>query len=255
MSADVFKQHGECGEQRTDPIFIVGLPRAGSTLIEQILASHSMVDGTMELHNILSMVAKLRSSGQPYPQILSEIDSDYYKRFGEQYLEQTQVYRAGAARFIDKMPNNFVHIGLIKLILPNAKIIDARRHPMACCFSGFKQLFGEGQEFTYSQENIGRYYAAYVRIMDHWDNVLPGHVLRVRHEDLINDLEGEVRRILNYCELPFEQSCIDFHKTELVIKTPSSEQVRQPIFRSAMDQWKHFERHPNPLKEQVGHLL
>ena len=248
---DLFKRLKEVGEQRDDPIFIVGLPRAGSTLLEQILASHSQVDGTMELHNILGLASRLQGPTNQYPQILSELKHSYFTRFGEQFLKETQDYRAGAPFFIDKMPNNFLHIGLIKLILPNAKVIDARRHPMACCFSGFKQLFGDGQDFTYGLENIGRYYSSYVELMNHWDSVLPGFVLRVQHEDVIDDLEGQVRRILDFCGLPFEQKCIEFHKTERTIKTPSSEQVRQPIYRSGLDQWKNFEAHLGPLKNAL----
>ncbi|WP_026375201.1 tetratricopeptide repeat-containing sulfotransferase family protein [Aestuariibacter salexigens] len=245
----LFEHHGGAGCSDDAPIFIVGLPRAGSTLLEQILASHSQVDGTMELHNILSLAARLQKRG--YPQGMAELPSDYLRRFGEQFIEQTQVYRQGAAYFIDKMPNNFMHVGLIKLILPNAKVIDARREPMACCFSGFKQLFGEGQEFTYSLNAIGRYYQAYVKLMKHWDKVLPGFVLRVQHEDVIDDLEGQVRRILDYCGLPFEQSCLYYYNTERTIKTPSSEQVRQPIFRSAMQQWQHFDDHLTELKSAL----
>lgn len=222
------------GDPASDPIFIVGLPRSGSTLLEQILASHSQVDGTMELHNILGLVARLRGQSSEYPGLLNDLDLAYFQRFGEQYLNETRVYRGNAPLFIDKMPNNFVHIGLIKLILPNAKIIDARRDPMACCFSGFKQLFGEGQEFSYSLENIGRYYAAYLKMMEHWDRVLPNFVLRVQHEEVIEDLPSQVERILDFCGLPFEQQCIDFHQTQRVIKTPSSEQVRQPIYRLSL---------------------
>lgn len=253
-NVDLFNKLGDVGDPSLEPIFIVGLPRAGSTLLEQILASHSQVDGTMELHNILGLASRLQGQANRYPTILPELEKPYFKRFGEQFLQDTQVYRSGAPFFIDKMPNNFLHIGLIKLILPNAKIIDARRHPMACCFSGFKQLFGDGQDFTYGLENIGRYYRSYVKLMDHWNTVLPGFVLRVQHEQVIDDLEGQVRRILNFCGLPFEQQCIDFHKTQRTIKTPSSEQVRQPIYRSGLDQWKNFEAHLQPLKEVLDQL-
>lgn len=250
---ELFARLKEAGEQSPDPIFIVGLPRAGSTLLEQILASHSQVDGTMELHDILGLASKLQGQKNQYPQMLADLDDSYFARFGQKYLQDTQVYRAGAPFFIDKMPNNFLHIGLIKLILPNAKIIDARRDPMACCFSGFKQLFGDGQEFSYGLEEIGRYYRAYEQLMTHWDTVLPGFVLTVQHETLIDDLHGQVERILDFCGLPFEQQCIDFHKTERAIKTPSSEQVRQPIYRSGMEQWKHFDAHLGPLKKVLNH--
>ncbi|MEP2650580.1 MAG: sulfotransferase, partial [Paraglaciecola sp.] len=242
-----FESHKNVGDNNPAPIFILGLPRAGSTLLEQILASHSQVDGTMELHNILGLAAKLSSSKGGYPHIVSEVDNTYFARFGQQFIEQTQCYRQGAAFFIDKMPNNFMHIGLIKSILPNAKVIDARRDPIACCFSGYKQLFAEGQEFSYDLENMAHYYQSYESLMKHWEEVLPGFVLRVQHEDVIEDLEGEVRRILDFCQLPFETNCLDFHKTKRSIKTPSSEQVRQPINSAARDQWKNFEKNLSPL--------
>jgi tetratricopeptide (TPR) repeat protein len=256
-SSELFSQRGKLGLDDPAPIFIVGLPRAGSTLLEQILASHSMVDGTMELHNILGLALRLRGRGTEdnvkYPANLSELDTDYFQRFGQQFINDTQVYRAGAPFFIDKMPNNFLHIGLIRLILPRAKIIDARRHPMSCCFSGFKQLFGEGQDFSYSQEDVGRYYRDYEKLMAHWDEVLPGFVLRVQHEDVVQDLEGQVRRMLDFCDLPFEQNCVDFHQTQRAIKTPSSEQVRQPIYTSGLTQWQHYEPYLQPLKAALGH--
>ncbi len=253
---ELFENRPAVGFDGRDPIFIVGLPRAGSTLLEQILASHSLVDGTMELHNILALAQRLRGrqaeSSSRYPRVLHELDDDYFRRFGEQYIEQTRVYRGAAPLFIDKMPNNFVHIGLIRLILPNAKVIDARRSPMACCFSCFKQLFGEGQEFTYGLPDVGRYYRSYVRLMDHWDEVLPGFVLRVMHEDVVDDLETQVRRILDFCGLPFEENCVHFHRTERNIRTPSSEQVRQPIFREGLEQWRRYEAHLGPLEEALG---
>ncbi|MFT5758634.1 MAG: tetratricopeptide (TPR) repeat protein [Alteromonadaceae bacterium] len=262
-TAELFENRGHLGLKLPDPIFIVGLPRAGSTLLEQILASHSQVDGTMELHNILGLASRLRgrsnnqSAGtsanqSQYPKNLSEINPDYFKRFGQQFIDETQIYREQAPLFIDKMPNNFLHLGLIKLILPNAKIIDARRSPMACCFSGFKQLFAEGQDFSYNLEDIGRYYQTYLKLMSHWDEVLPDFVLTVNHEDVVDDLEKEVRRILDFCGLPFEQSCLDFHKTKRNIKTPSSEQVRQPIYKSATEQWRYFEPYLTPLKKVLA---
>ena len=255
-TADLFGERQAVGYDVPDPIFIVGLPRSGSTLLEQILASHSMVDGTMELHDILSLARRLRgrkSKRAPrYPTILRDLDDDQFRRFGQHYIDNTRAYRAGAPFFIDKMPNNFPHVGLIRLILPNAKVIDARRHPMACCFSGFKQLFGEGQEFTYGLYEIGRYYKAYVRLMDHWDRVLPGFVLRVMHEDVVNDLEGQVRRMLDFCNLPFEEACIRFHETQRNIRTPSSEQVKQPIYRSALEHWRNYEQRLQPLRDALG---
>lgn len=253
---ELFEIRGSLGLDSHDPIFIVGLPRAGSTLLEQILASHSQVDGTMELHNILGLASRLsgRTSKKDsqYPQNLHHIDKTFFRRFGQQFIDETQIYRDKAPLFIDKMPNNFLHIGLIRLILPNAKIIDARRSPMACCFSGFKQLFAEGQNFTYSLEDIGLYYQSYIKLMTHWDEVLPGFVLKVEHEDVVNNLEREVRRILDFCGLAFEQSCVDFHKTSRTIKTPSSEQVRQPIYKNSTEQWRHFESHLTPLKRTLN---
>ncbi len=260
-NAEFFEQKQAVGFAAPDPIFIVGLPRAGSTLLEQILASHSMVEGTHELPNIIALAQRLRGSpnlidekgGTPnYPKILTELDDDYFRRFGEQFIEDTRIYRQDAAFFIDKNPNNFFHIGLIRLILPNAKVIDARRHPMSCCFSGFKQLFGQGQEFSYGLAQIGNYYREYVELMDHWNAVLPDFVLRVQHEDVVENLETEVRRMLEFCELPFEQNCVDFHKTERSVRTPSSEQVRQPIYKSALEQWRNYEPWLDPLKEALG---
>ncbi len=259
-TAAFFEKLDGAGHPAPDPIFIVGLPRAGSTLLEQILASHSQVEGTMELPNIIALAQRLRGSrnfakpdGKPnYPAVLGEIDRDYLRRFGEQFIEDTRVYRGGAPFFIDKNPNNFFHIGLIRTILPNAKVIDARRHPMACCFSGFKQLFGQGQEFSYGLADIGNYYREYLRLMAHWDAVLPGFVLRVQHEDVIEDLEGQVRRMLDFCGLPFEEACIEFHKTGRSVRTPSSEQVRQPIYRSGLEHWRHYEPWLTPLKQALG---
>jgi tetratricopeptide (TPR) repeat protein len=254
-TTELFENRGHLGLNVADPIFIVGLPRAGSTLLEQILASHSQVDGTMELHNILGLASRLRgrnTNENQYPKNLNEINQDYFKRFGQQFIDDTRVYREQAPFFIDKMPNNFLHVGLIRLILPNAKIIDARRSPMACCFSGFKQLFAEGQYFSYSLEDIGRYYQAYLALMAHWNKVLPDFVLTVNHEDVVDDLEKQVRRILDFCDLDFEQSCLEFHKTKRHIKTPSSEQVRQPIYKSATEQWRHFEQYLAPLKKALN---
>ncbi len=241
----------------TAPIFIVGLPRAGSTLLEQILASHSQVEGTAELAEIPQLVQRLagqeRNSAVPrYPQILTELSADQLRQFGEKFISDTAVYRTGKPYFIDKMPNNFRHLGLIRLILPNAKIIDARRAPMACCFSNFKQLFASGQEFTYSLDDIGRYYRNYLDLMEHWDRVLPGRILRVQYEDVVMDLESNVRRILAFCGLEFEPQCMKFYRTERSVRTASSEQVRQPIFKEGLDQWRHFEAWLGPLREALG---
>lgn len=245
------------GDPSDAPIFIVGLPRAGSTLVEQILASHSRVEGTLELPNIMALAHRLngrrRADEQEiYPDCLAGQPRDDFARFGREFLEETMVHRTGRPHFTDKMPNNFRHIGLIHLILPNARIIDARRDPMDCCFSGFKQLFAEGQEFTYGLEEVGRYYRGYERLMAHWDAVLPGKVLRVQYEDMIDDLEGQVRRILDHCDLAFEPACLDFHKTRRSVRTASSEQVRQPIYRTGMAQWRPFEPWLDPLKRALG---
>jgi len=259
-TAELFDAFRGAGSGCKDPIFVVGLPRAGSTLLEQILASHSQVDGTFELPNISTLAFRLdgrrRVDDDPrYPRVLSDLEPEKLKRFGQEFIEDTRIHRKGAPYFIDKMPNNFRHIGLIHLILPNAKIIDARRHPMACCFSGFKQLFATGQEFTYGLREIGTYYKDYVALMDHWDDVLPGKVLRVQYEDVVADLEGQVRRLLDYCKLPFEEACIDFHQTERSVRTPSSEQVRRPIYKSGLEQWRNFEAWLDPLKAALGDVL
>ena len=253
-----FAERAGWGVDDPAPIFVLGLPRSGSTLIEQILASHSMVEGTQELPDIQRIVHELQGRelnfDEPlYPGVLPELDAAAVRRFGEQYIADTMPNRAlGRPYFIDKMPNNFRHVGLIHLILPNARIIDARREPMACCFSNFKQLFAQGQEFTYGIEDIARYYRTYLDLMAHWDAVLPGRVLRVQHEDVIDDLGGSVRRILDHCGLPFEQACIEFHKSKRSVRTPSSEQVRQPIFRDGLDQWKNYEPWLQPLREALG---
>ena len=241
------------------PLFIVGLPRSGSTLIEQILASHSQVEGTMELADIPRLVQELQgresvTTAPLYPAVLANLKDADFKRMGHAYLDDTRVYRRGRPIFIDKMPNNFRHIGLIHLMLPDAGIIDARREPLACCFSNFKQLFASGQQFTYSLSDIARYYDKYVELMAHWDEVLPGRVLRVQHEDVVADLESSVRRMLDYCGLPFEAGCVEFHKTKRTVHTASSEQVRRPINREGLDQWRHFEPWLGPLKEALGIL-
>ena len=254
-----FASRSGWGCQDRDPIFIVGLPRAGSTLLEQILASHSMVEGTMELADVGTIVVELEghtnsNAHHAYPKLLETLTAEDFARLGEKYIRDTRIYRTNKPFFIDKMPNNFRHIGLIHLMFPNAKIIDARRESMACCFSNFKQLFATGQEFTYSMEDIARYYRTYVELMDHWDTVLPKRILRVQHEDVVDNLEGNVRRILDYCELPFEAACVEFYKTQRSVRTASSEQVRQPIFRDSLDQWRHFAAWLEPLKVALGDL-
>ncbi|THD65952.1 tetratricopeptide repeat-containing sulfotransferase family protein [Phenylobacterium sp.] len=245
------------GAPARDPIFILGLPRSGSTLLEQILASHSQVEGTQELSDIQRLVLELQGrdpdrDNPRYPAALADLSANDVAALGGRYLADTAVYRTDRPVFIDKMPNNFRHIGLIHLMLPNARIIDARREPMACCFSNLKQLFAQGQEFTYSFEDLARYYRTYLELMAHWDAALPGRVLRVHHEDVVDDLEGSVRRILDYCGLPFEQPCVEFHKTRRSVRTPSSEQVRQPIFRDGLDQWKAYEPWLGPLRDTLG---
>jgi tetratricopeptide (TPR) repeat protein len=243
-----------------DPIFIVGLPRSGSTLIEQILASHSQVEGTQELPDIQRMVIEMQGRDPDldyprYPGALAELSRADVEALGRRYIEDTRVFRSDRPRFIDKMPNNFRHVGLIGLMLPHAKIIDARRDPMSCCFSNLKQLFAHGQEFAYSIEDIARYYRTYLELMEHWDAVLPGRVLRVQHEDVVDDLETSVRRILAFCGLEFEPGCVEFHRTSRSVRTPSSEQVRQPIFRDGLDQWRRYAAWLNPLEQALGDAL
>jgi len=257
---DFFSRRQGVGDKSYDPIFILGLPRAGSTLLEQILASHSCVEGTQELADIPRIVLEFQGrdpdlANPRYPRVLANLDSGEFLRLGEKYLADTRAYRTNKPFFIDKMPNNFRHIGLIHLMLPNAKIIDARREPMACCFSNLKQLFASGQEFTYSTEDIARYYRTYLDLMHHWDEALPGKILRVLHEDVVDDLAGNVRRILDFCGLDFEPDCVEFYKSERSVRTASSEQVRQPIFREGLDQWKNYEPWLGTLKDALGDAL
>ncbi len=254
---EFFAARAGWGEPDPAPIFIVGLPRSGSTLLEQILASHSQVEGTQELPNVQQIVATLRGRdpdpGNPrYPRVLTELSADEVRTLGQRYLDGTRPYRTGKPFFIDKMPNNFRHLGLIRLMLPNAKIIDARREPMACCFSNLKQLFANGQEFTYSVDDIARYYRTYLELMRHWGQVLPGWVLHVQHEDVVEDLEGSVRRMLEFCGLTFEPQCVEFHKTQRSVRTASSEQVRRPLNRDGLEQWRHFETWLGPLRAALG---
>ena len=253
---ELFQNLGDGGYKTTDPIFILGLPRAGSTLIEQILASHSMIDGTLELPNILSIAQNLRGDDiygklGNYPKSLKSLTQKQRKDFGKDFINDTRMHRNDAPMFTDKMPNNFRHIGLIHLIMPNAKIIDARRYPLDCCFSMFKQLFAQGQEFTYGLEEAGNYYKSYVKLMNHWDKVLPNKILRVNNEDVIDDLEGQVKRILSFLEVPFEENCISFYETDRSVRTASSEQVRQPINKKGMGRWKPYAKHLKPLLESL----
>ncbi|MDB5467736.1 MAG: repeat domain protein [Phenylobacterium sp.] len=261
FSAGFFAERAGQGDPAADPIFIVGLPRAGSTLIEQILSSHSQVEGTQELPDIIAIARRIgresRKAGKgAYPEALAGLPADALAALGAEYLARAQVHRKlGRPFFIDKMPNNFAHIGLIQLILPTAKIIDARRHPLGCCFSGFKQHFAQGQAFTYDLEDIGRYYADYVALMDHFDAVLPGRVHRLHYERMVADPEAEVRRLLDHCGLPFEAACLKFYENDRAVRTASSEQVRQPIFTDATDHWRRFEPWLGPLKASLGTVL
>ena len=257
---EFFKDLGKGGHNTKDPIFILGLPRAGSTLIEQILASHSMIDGTLELPNILSIAQSLRGDdvyGKEgnYPKSMRSLTLEQRESLGKGYVEDTRMHRKDAPMFTDKMPNNFRHIGLIHLIMPNAKIIDARRYPLDCCFSMFKQLFAQGQEFSYGLAEAGSYYKSYVRLMSHWDKVLPGKILRVNNEDIIDDLEGQVKRMLDYLEIPFEEECITFYETDRSVRTASSEQVRRPINKEGMERWKPYSKHLKPLVDSLGREL
>lgn len=250
-----FEERQGQGCPAADPIFILGLPRAGSTLLEQILSSHSQVEGTMELPDLPHIAARLGPVAQ-WPSRLANAAPDELREMGEMFLERTRIQRkTDKPFFIDKLPNNWLHIGLIQLILPNARIIDARRHPMACCFSNFKQHFARGQGFTYSLEDIGRYYADYVDFMAHFDRVLPGRVVRVFHEAMVDDSEAEIRRLLAALGLPFEENCLRFWETERAVRTASSEQVRRPIFKEGTEQWKIFEPWLDPLKVALGPVL
>jgi Flp pilus assembly protein TadD len=261
FTREFFAERAGWGCPAPDPIFVVGLPRSGSTLIEQILASHSQVEGTMELPDVAILARAIggrttRAEGTAYPRALAKFSAEEMAAFGERYLKQTRVQRKTSAPiFIDKMPNNFAHIGFIHVMLPNAKIVDARRHPLGCCLSGFKQHFARGQTFTYDLTEIGRYYRDYVELMAHFDEVLPGRVHRVFYENMIEDTEGEVRRLLEYCGLPFEEATLKFHGNQRAVRTTSSEQVRRPINRDGMDQWKHYEPWLGPLEAALGEVL
>jgi tetratricopeptide (TPR) repeat protein len=261
FSPEFFAARAGFGAAAQDPIFIVGLPRAGSTLLEQILSSHSAVEGTMELPDIAMLAAKvggkkLRGEGAKYPQILESLSAEQCLELGELYLKQTRIQRkTDAPFFIDKMPNNFAHVGFIHLILPRARIVDARRHPLGCCFSAFKQHFARGQSFTYDLEELGRYYGDYVELMAHFDAVLPGRVHRVFYENMVTDTESEVRRLLEYCGLPFEDACLRFYQNERAVRTASSQQVRQPIFRDAVEHWRNYEPWLGALKLSLGSVL
>jgi tetratricopeptide (TPR) repeat protein len=261
FTRDYFAARQGAGAPARDPIFIVGLPRAGSTLIEQILSSHSAIEGTVELPDIPQIARELigrdaKAHEGRFFEALAELDGAKLRTLGERYLESTRIHRKrGLPFFIDKMPNNCLYVGLIQLILPNAKIIDARRHPLGCCFSAFKQHFARGQGFTYSLTDLGRYYRDYVELMRHFDTVLPGRVHRVFYEAMVEDTEAETRRLLEYCGLPFETQCLRFYENARPVRTASSEQVRQPIFKDGMDHWRNFEPWLDPLKRELGPML
>jgi tetratricopeptide (TPR) repeat protein len=258
FDAAFFAAHAGSGASSPAPIFIVGLPRSGSTLIEQILASHPGVEGTMELPNVLNIVAQfndLAAARDGYPETVGRATVAQLGALGERYLEETAPLRSGRAHFTDKLPNNFSHVGLIHAMLPNATIIDARRHPMDACFSTFRQYFAEGQTFSYDLGDLGRYYRCYLSLMDHWDAVLPGKVLHVAYEQLVEDTEASVRRLLAHCRLPFDAACLRFHQTQRPVRTASAEQVRQPIYTSAVGYWRHFARELEPLKRALGDCL
>ena len=261
LTTEFFAARQTQGCPSQDPIFIVGLPRSGSTLLEQILASHPLVEGTQELPDLPAIARRLsgrktRSGQTDYPEIMAQLDGAALRALGEEYLSATRIQRKTARPFfIDKMPNNWLHCGLIQLILPNAMIIDARRHPLACCWSGFKQHFARGQHFTYDLADIGAYYRDYVRLMAHFDRVLPGRIHRVIYETVVDNLEQEVRRLLDYCGLPFDAGCLAFHRTERSVRTASSEQVRQPLYRDGIDAHRHYEPWLEPLKQALGPVL
>jgi tetratricopeptide (TPR) repeat protein len=259
-TAQFFSARAGVGAQDADPIFIVGLPRSGSTLVEQILASHSQVDGTQELPTITHIIhdiedARVGSGNPRYPGVLVDLPFGEFRTLGERYMSETRCYRGNKALFIDKMPNNFLHIALIHVILPNARIIDVRREPMACCVSNLKQLFGGGQEFTYSIADIASYYRSYLQLMQHWEHVLPKRILRVCYEDVVEDVGANVERILVFCGLQFEQACVEFHKSQRSVHTASSEQVRVPIFRDGLLQWRNYEPWLGPLRDALGDAL
>ncbi|HEY2808732.1 MAG TPA: sulfotransferase [Steroidobacteraceae bacterium] len=255
FTAEYFRARAQAGNPSRAPIFIVGLPRSGSTLIEQILASHSQVEGTMELPNIINLAYELDdrvATRDGYPDTMQALSAAQLGALGARYLEETAPLRLGLPHFTDKLPNNFNHIGLIHSILPNAILIDARRHPMDSCFSTFKQHFAKGQAFSYDLGDLGRYYRCYLDLMEHWDQVIPGKVLCVQYEDMVRDPESTIRRLLAFAGLPFEPACLNFHETKRAVRTASAEQVRQPIYSSSLGYWQHFERELEPLRRALG---
>jgi tetratricopeptide (TPR) repeat protein len=259
FSREFLEEHAGNGFEAPDPIFIVGLPRSGSTLIEQILASHSQVEGTAELSNLSKIAASIgryRPDNVRYPKSVRELRKKDWRAYGREYIDETRRHRlTQKPYFTDKLPNNFPHVGFIHLILPNAKIINARRHPLDSCLGGYKQLFGAGQHFTYDMFDLAEYYRQYYTTMQHWKAVLPGKVLDVHYEETVLDLEGQVRRILNHCGLPFEEACVRFHETARAVQTASSEQVRQPIFREGLGKWRRYEKYLGLWKEELANII
>jgi len=255
---EFFSARSGCGCDDDSPIFIVGLPRSGSTLLEQILSSHSEVEGTHELSDLSRVIQITRRETRqrtPFPEVCQSLEPADWSRIGEYYVERTQRFRSGSSRFIDKNPNNFTSVGVIALALPDAKIINARRHPLDSCFGTYKQLFAQGQPFSYDLNELGEYYLQYQRLMGHWHEVLPGKVLDVQYEEVVGDLDTQVRRILDYCGLPFEEVCLRFYETERAIKTASSEQVRRPIYSSSVNLWRKYESHLGELIQVLEPLI
>jgi tetratricopeptide (TPR) repeat protein len=253
-----FAERRDAGCDDPSPVFIVGLPRSGSTLVEQILASHSRVEGTFELPNVLTIVRELdqaETERDAYPEVVRSLPLDLLAKLGERYIGETAPLRSGRAHFIDKMPNNFSHVGLIHAMLPKAVIVDVRRHPMDSCFSSYKQYFAEGQSFSYDLEDLGRYYQCYLKLMDHWDCVLPGKVLHVSYEELVREPEANIRRLLRHCGLEFEPACLAFHETKRPVRTASAEQVRQPLYSSGVGYWRNFAARLEPLRLALGDSL
>jgi tetratricopeptide (TPR) repeat protein len=259
FTKDFLDQNTGLGNPDPAPIFILGLPRSGSTLLEQILASHSMVEGTSELpyiKRVENSLSKNRVDGVNYPEAVRELGEANFKSLGQDYLDAAALHRiTGTPHFIDKMPNNFPSIGLIHLILPNAKIIDARRYPLDSCLSNFRQLYGRGQPFTYDLTDIGEYFLEYQRMMDHWHAVLPGRVVTVQYEDVVTDFENQVHRLLDYCELPWEDACLRYHETDRPVRTASSEQVRQPVYTKSVHFWRNHEKNLGELIEVLRPAL
>lgn len=257
-TSEFFEKHAGVPDAPVTPIFVVGLPRSGSTLIEQILASHSRVDGTHELGDLSRAVRAVRGERKRrdrFPEVLDKLHQDDWRRIGEEYLERTKIFRSGAPFFVDKNPNNFVYAGVLKLAIPNAKIINARRHPLDSCFGSYKQLFASGQPFTYDFVELGEYYLQYERLMNHWHEVLPGFVLDVHYEHVVADLETQVQRMLDFCGLPLEKACLRYYETERAVKTASSEQVRQPIYQGSLGRWRRYEKHLDLWQEELADIV